>query len=1699
MRLTLMLAITLVGASISLAGETNRLAYLDESDPYYVSRTFPKLTTPQWVGEDGVEAVIIIAIDDMRDPRRYEAFLRPILDRLKQIDGRAPVSIMTNQIDPASPQLQGWLKEGVSLEIHTIDHPCPLLAGGDFGKAKSTYDRCVDLLNAVPGNRPVAFRMPCCDSLNTPSPRFYSEIFNKTTPAGKFLTIDSSVFNIITPNDPDLPRDLVFDPDGRQRFRKYVPFPSFVNTIEDYPYPYVIGRLCWEFPCVTPSDWQAQNIQKPNNPATVRDMQAVVDATVLKQGTFTLVFHPHGWIRNDQIVELIDHAVAKHGKKVKFLTFRDAQYRLDQFLLGGQPLRNAAGQDNGARLIDLNNDGYLDVVIGNETLRQTRIWSPKTRSWLNSDFPAALTDAGARFGGIRESGQPSLILHNETIANAWTFNGSKWMEDKSLLKGLDADGPIFTSQAGHDRGVRLHDLDGDGRCELFVSNDRQQAIFQWNESQNTWLKLPFALPAGVSIVDTAGRDAGLRFVDLDEDGFDDVVVSNDERSAAYLFDTMQTGWARAVPVGQRGQRNELPRIVRNGASNGAWFHSRHLWVQNEDTAKMPDHVDRRAFGELLGQMTPQAKSPAASLRSIRVAPGFVVEQVAAEPLVQDPVAFAWGPDGKLWVVEMGDYPLGVDGKGKPGGRVKFLEDTNGDGKYVKATLFLDGLGFPTGVMPWGKGVIVTCAPEIFYAEDTDGDGKADLRRPLFTGFNPGNQQHRVNGPVWGLDNWIYCANGHSGGRIRSTITGAQVSISGRDFRFRPDDGILDPQTGQTQFGRAQDDWGNWFGCDNLNPLYHFALADHYMRRNPNAPSPNPVVYCPVTTGLGPVYPVSPTQARFNDVHTLNHFTSACATTIYRDDLFGPQFAGNNFVSEPVHNLVSRAIVSAEGVTFSSHRAPTEERSEFLASTDNWFRPTTLRTGPDGALWVADMYRYVIEHPEWIPKDWQKRLDLRAGSDKGRIYRVYPVGKKPRPIPRLDRLDIAGLVAALDSPSGWQRDLAQQMLVEKKDPAAAPLLRKQAAESRNPLARLHSLCALDGLGGIDSDILKKALRDGYGGVRRHAVRLCEGLLGKSPELGEAMSNLAGDPDAQVRMQVAYSLGYWNDARAGAALAQIALHDASDRFIAAAILSSLNDLNLEPMMRTLIAGMSANAVPSELLENLLRMAGASGNDKVLVTVLTAIGTPADAKYATWQYAALSAVLDVLEKSDRTLAKLLESNDADLKSAARRLVDVFDSARKLAAQPKTPTELRMAALWLLGRGPDRAEEDLALLASMLTPQTNENVQSAAIATLARHRDPATVQILLRPWKSYGLSLRARVLDALLSRPEWAGELLNAVDRKLVVSADFDAARRQRLLQSKSVEIRDRAFKLFADVILPNRQKVIDSYSAALTITGDTARGKDVFAKTCSTCHKIGDVGHSVGPDLASMADQSAEALLIAIVDPNRAVEPKFTNYVADTKSGLNLSGILSAETSSSVTLLGPNAEPQTLLRSDLKSLRSTGLSLMPEGLEAGYKPQDLADLIAFMRSGAAPAKPKSYVGNKPQLVRSAANGVLRLLPADCEIYGKTLLLEPEHDNLGYWYSDDDHAVWSVDVAAAGKYAVRLDYACPDDSAGNTFLLQAGSAKLTGVVVSTGHWDNYRKADPGQITLEKGPQRIVFRPAGRLNKALLDLRSIELTPLGP
>ncbi len=936
----------------------------------------------------------------------------------------------------------------------------------------------------------------------------------------------------------------------------------------------------------------------------------------------------------------------------------------------------------------------------------------------------------------------------------------------------------------------------------------------------------------------------------------------------------------------------------------------------------------------------RSKSPEASLRSIQVEPGFQVELAATEPLVKDPIAFEWGADGKLWVVEMGDYPLGVDGRGKPGGVVRFLEDTGGDGRYVKQTIFLSGLGFPSGLMPWRGGVLIACAPDIIFAEDTDGDGMADRREVLFTGFEPGNQQHRLNGFELGLDGWVYGANGDSGGRVRALRTGKITPIHGQDFRFRPDTGEFEAESGQTQYGRHRDDWGRWFGNNNSNWAWHYVLSRSQVRRNPYYATTDPRQTLETESR---VYPISRTVARFNDLNMANHVTSANSPTPYRDELFGPSFATSLFVSEPVHNLVHRIVVEPRGASFRGKRGPGESAREFLASSDNWFRPTMLKTGPDGALWIADMYRFVIEHPEWIPDDWEKRLDLRAGSQEGRIYRVYPVGAKLRPIPRLDRLDLAGLVAALDSPSGWQRNTAQRLLLHRRDPSAIGLLRRLAVEARRPQTRVQAIWTLADLGGLDDQSALAGLTDGKPEVRESTIAAAAPLLAAHPRLAEAVFRLAADADLHVRFQVAIAMGDTPGPGAGATLADLARRPGNDLWMRAAILSSA-----VPHVAVLLANLlgSGSEPPREMVEPLLALAGSLPGQHLEASLIRPIAEPAGqgGRYAAWQFAALAGLLEARERS-RGPARI----DLD-----RSFTGLWESARRLARDDSADPSERLGAVRVLGYSAARQPADRDLLVSLLHPRVSIEVQQAAVAALGRTKDPKVADLLVHDWKMHSPQVRAAILDTLLSRPAWASSLLSSLEDGCVPPAEIDTARRQRLLTRREPALKARAVAVFNHQSQP-RQAVVDSFRSAIGAQGDRAKGAAVFKKLCASCHRFGGDGVEVGPDLATLKDKSPEALLIAILDPNRAFETRYANFTVATIDGRVLNGMIASESATGVTLRRQDGKEDVLLRSQIEQMSASGQSLMPEGMEKDLTMRSLADLITFLSAAGPTRKPE------------------------------------------------------------------------------------------------------------------------------------------------
>jgi putative membrane-bound dehydrogenase-like protein len=1060
MKLVFLLPLLISGA-LAASPDGNRLTYLDDSSPFWPKADSARLITPQWVGEPGVDAVIILAIDDMRDTAKYESFLRPILDRLKRIDGRAPVSIMTNSVDPADPQLQAWLQEGLSLEVHTLAHPCPCLGKMSLEDAAQTFLGGIDLLASVPGNRPVAFRMPCCDSMNSASPRFFAEIFPRRTEKGNALSLDSSVFTL----PPGERFAKYFPPAFRPPMKK--PLGDYAGFIEDYPFPYQIGESCWEFPCIVPSDWEAFNVLRAKSAEMLEDWKAALDRIVTQQGVFTAVFHPHGWSGAEQWVAFIDYAERTYGKRIKFLNFREAEERLARAVPKGQ------------RLVDLDHDGRMEGVV------------PK-----------------GRFGVIRD-GAVSMIA----AAEAWTWRNQGWEADSGLAPGREV--------------TLLRDFDRDGTCELLSGRE----VFRWEEG---WKPAGFSLPPDFSVTDAQGRDNGLRFVDLNRDGFEDVIQSNDAGYAVYLWaGTVKDnlGWKRGWPhLGAEGPADPKARVlpfVSEGRNAGAWVHREAIVWQNEALATPASESVRRTFAEIIAFPVPPEKSPEEGLAALRPRPGFTAELVAAEPLLDGPVAFDWDAQGRLWVVEMRDYPLGCP----DGGRVKILTDVDGDGRYDEAKTVASGLPFPSGILPWRDGALVASSPDILFVSESG------EKRVLFTGFKPGNQQHRLNGFEWGLDGWVYGANGDSGGVING------VNISGRDFRFRPDTGEFEAESGQTQYGRRRDDWGNWFGNNNPVWLWHYTISDAHLRRNPKLAVKTTKRVLANYEDSTRVFAISELPVRFNQPQSAGHVTSGCSPAPYRDDLFGPEFASSVFSCEPVHNVVHREVLTPDGATFTSRRAADELDREFLASTDPWFRPVFAKTGPDGALYVADFHRFVLEHPEWIAPETQARLDLRLGEGKGRLYRVFPQGTKLRPIPNLEAAD----PAALDSPNGWQRDTVQRLLVEAKRTNAAPGIRKLAIGASNPKVRVQALATLAALGAIDAETRDHALRAADSRVRVQALRVADDLASILP--------LVDDAEFLVRHELALRLGDFREAKAAAALQTLANREGDHPQMRLAILSSL----------------------------------------------------------------------------------------------------------------------------------------------------------------------------------------------------------------------------------------------------------------------------------------------------------------------------------------------------------------------------------------------------------------------------------------------------------------------------------------------------------------------------------------------------------------
>lgn len=954
-------------------------------------------------------------------------------------------------------------------------------------------------------------------------------------------------------------------------------------------------------------------------------------------------------------------------------------------------------------------------------------------------------------------------------------------------------------------------------------------------------------------------------------------------------------------------------------------------------------------------------------------PRLEIKLWAAEPLVVDPVSLCFDADGRAFVAECRDYPNGVGPDGKVGSTVRLLVDTDGDGQADKSTVFAKDLSFATSVTPWRGGVLVMAPPDLLFLQDTNNDGVADMREVILTGFTRGVSDSLANGLRYGLDGRIHAVNGGNGGKLTSPKRpGVETPLGENDFAVNPETGEVEltARTGGG-FGLVFDDFGHAFTTYNINHLQHYFLLRRYADRFPGFPPVEITGSISDHEEMSRIFPISVAQTRPNHPEQSGHFSAAGGMGRIGSPFFPEDLRDSVLVCDVVGNLVHRDVITPDGPVFVASRAPSETDREFLAGRDPAFRPVGAETGPDGALYLLDMQRDVIEHPDYIPDKVKAKLDLRAGADRGRIWRITPKGGLPAAKPALAKAIDSVLVEKLNSPVRWWRTTAQRLLLERGATGAIPEIRRFSRESADAQGRLQALWTLRGLGALDEDDVARALRDGNPGVRENALILAEPFLPATRSLYDPLLALSQDSSARVRFQCALTLGLLDSPLATETLLNIYREDASSRWTRLAVIASLRPANtrflfgrLLPLDRFRYAALDGPAAAlSDLAELVGARAGLVPEDISWLLLKTDSTLNRRARLAV-----LDGLLTGLTRSgvkprlsslaERHLSRLTIGVDAEELRSVWLLTRWFGlpesepQRRALAGAVKTSTEAarplpeRLAAIRLLGLGTEASVTNA--LVSLLDALQPAEVQSAALATLSGLKDAGIGVQLVDRWRAVSPALRTPLLAVVLERRAFHEPLVAALEggRIGVGELNLDLEQRRRLLRESTPDIQRRAAKFFGDEEYSNRKTVVTDWLAKLPATGDAVRGKKIFEDTCARCHWAGGFGHKVGPDLSGVAHRSVEDLVSNILDPNMAINPGFVAYTVETKDGESQTGLLTAETTESITLLQAMEVKAVIPRAQIVKLGSNGQSLMPEGLEAGKTPQDLRDLVAFLQ---------------------------------------------------------------------------------------------------------------------------------------------------------
>jgi len=919
-----------------------------------------------------------------------------------------------------------------------------------------------------------------------------------------------------------------------------------------------------------------------------------------------------------------------------------------------------------------------------------------------------------------------------------------------------------------------------------------------------------------------------------------------------------------------------------------------------------------------------SRNPEAEQKSFQFADSDLrISLVASEPDIISPVAMAWAADGALFVAEIPGYPLA-----KNTGTIKRLTDPDGDGLYHLSSIFAAELNFPTSVMPYKNGILVTDAPYIFFIKDTNGDGVSDSREIVLSGFNTGNEQYRANTLHWGLDNWIYGAGGRAGGSIKFKGTSEEISIDNRDFRFKPDVHSFEAINGMSQFGLAKDNWGNRFITLNHRFARQVILEESHLNRNPSL-STKSIFDTSLTEHDRRVYTLLENLKRFN-TDPIGYFTSLAGLTAYRGSLLGEEYEGDFFAGESAQAAVIRRRMKRRGTTFTAVDA--EEEAEFLASKDDWFHPVNFANGPDGALYMVDFYRKWVEHPEWANEHLSEGVNWNEGENNGRIWRIVHKDSSWNAKRMLPELDIAGpeeLVNQLSDDSGWRRDMAQQILVERQQKEAVPYL-EYLFKMGSTFGRIHGLWTLEGLEELTDEQLLEGLKNTSPEVVVQAIKIAEKRLKKAELLSSQIGILALSDNELVRVHAILALGTVELAVIKEILVKTA-HQYSDQWTRIALLSSAAPWADEFSRAFLATNASLEKADNHTLDFFKQLGEIVANaktDKSDSWIASLCKSEKTLKIG--QLTFLSGYLGAMSKHGYSLP---EFSSTFTKNALALLNDT-DNA-----------EFGQIGVDLLAFS--KSEKVLKRLVQLAFESKSAKIRMAAIHNIASQNREDIFNEFYDNIQKFDTIWRKELISSSLASIAAVSSLLTAVETGKVHKNEIPEELRHALLSYPDKAIQKKANTILATAVNSDRQAIVDTYLKSMENQNiNLAQGEALFSRYCTVCHAINGKGGILAPDLTNIGSRSDEVLLVSILDPSRMVSYELKLHIIETNTGELYSGTISAETVTSITVRQPNGKEHTILKANIKHRAETNQSIMPEGFERMIDEKAMADLIGFLR---------------------------------------------------------------------------------------------------------------------------------------------------------